>query len=282
MRFPAAVVLSCLLYLNSGLVFGQNKEIAGNWDSNWGPVTITQSPGDGSISGSWQQRAGLGTIKRGTFDPNTKQVKLFFYQPWNGENGSASLSMSEDGRTMTGTWQHGFGNGNWIMTRVSPEADNGNLIINGSFEDGPDPGSSATYAAGSTAIPGWTVTRGTIDYVGSIMPASDGKRSIDLDGTPGFGGISQTFPTTPGKEYIVRFDLAGNPAGPPATKTLKVEAAGQSEVFTHASTLEWSHETWRFTAREGTTRIEFYSLDTEGGYCGPLLDNVSVAVRELF
>jgi choice-of-anchor C domain-containing protein len=151
-----------------------------------------------------------------------------------------------------------------------------NLLLNGSFEEGPDPGSFRAYEAGSTAIRGWKVTRAMIDYVGSKFPASHGERSLDLDGTPGFGGIEQTFSTTPGQIYIVSFDLAGNPQGPPATKKLRVTAAGQAADFSHDASLNWSHETWKFKAAEQSTTIEFYSLDAEGGYCGPLLDSVSV------
>lgn len=62
-----------------------------------------------------------------------------------------------------------------------------NLIENGSFKLGPDVGSGfATYAKDSTAIPGWTVTMGTVDVIGSDWHDADGdSRSIDSDGTPG-------------------------------------------------------------------------------------------------
>jgi hypothetical protein len=41
-----------------------------------------------------------------------------------------------------------------------------NLIQNGSFETGTiDPGFFATLGVGSTAITGWTVSQGTIDYL---------------------------------------------------------------------------------------------------------------------
>jgi len=151
-----------------------------------------------------------------------------------------------------------------------------NLLVNGSFEAGPEPGAFITLATGATSIPGWTVTRATIDYIGSYFPSADGHRHIDLDGTPGSGGMQQTFPTVAGQRYRVTFDLAGNPEGPPTVKTMRVEAAGQSQVFSHDASLNWSHEAWEFTATGPTTTIEFYSLDPEGGYCGPLLDNVSV------
>src|SRR5437868_13034779 len=67
-----------------------------------------------------------------------------------------------------------------------------NLVVNGSFEEGPDVGAWLSLDVGSTVIKGWKVTRGQIDYTGTNWRAADGKRSIDLHGSPGFGGIEQT------------------------------------------------------------------------------------------
>jgi len=63
-----------------------------------------------------------------------------------------------------------------------------NLITNGSFEIGPDPDPYLPLDPGSTAITGWTVTRDQIDYVAYWVDA-DGERSLDLNGSPGVGGI---------------------------------------------------------------------------------------------
>jgi choice-of-anchor C domain-containing protein len=111
-----------------------------------------------------------------------------------------------------------------------------NLLVNGSFEVGPSP--VATFlnlTAGSTVVTGWTVTGLTVDYVGGFWVASDGTRSIDLDGSVGSpftnGGVAQTFATTPGTQYLVRFDLAGNPQNLPTIKPMRVSAAGQSQDF---------------------------------------------------
>src|SRR5205823_13165115 len=70
-----------------------------------------------------------------------------------------------------------------------------NLLVNGSFEEGPDPGENGFLSVDvdSKEIKGWVVTRGQIDYIGSYWQNADGKRSLDLHGSPGFGGIKQTF-----------------------------------------------------------------------------------------
>jgi choice-of-anchor C domain-containing protein len=159
----------------------------------------------------------------------------------------------------------------------------GNLLTNGSFEEGPDPGGHKTYQAGSTQLPGWTLSRNSVDVSGSWFLASHGSRCLDLDGDQP-GGIQQTVPTKVGQIYRIRFDLAGNPAYwevLPVIKKLRVKAAGQSADFTFDATgrsiraLGWVGKQWEFTADASHTTVEFLSLDKEGGV-GPLVDNISL------
>jgi len=171
---------------------------------------------------------------------------------------------------------------------------NANIISNGSFEQGPEPAPGAwiTLDPGSTDIVGWEVTGDGIDYKGTYWDASDGDKSLDLDDSTGFGGIKQTFLTTPGVEYIVTFYMAGNPYrgfDDPFIKHMRVSAAGDSADFSFDTTgksipsnMGWEERSWQFTADDTSTTIEFYTLDTfageYSGNCGPTLDNVSIAV----
>jgi hypothetical protein len=70
-----------------------------------------------------------------------------------------------------------------------------NLLSNGSFENGPALDAFRTVFAPSAEIDGWTVTRGSVDHISSYWTASDGARSLDLDGL-GPGTIGQTFVTS--------------------------------------------------------------------------------------
>jgi choice-of-anchor C domain-containing protein len=154
-----------------------------------------------------------------------------------------------------------------------------NLIQNGGFEVGPDPKAYLPLQPGSTAITGWTVVHGGIDYVGTDWVSAHGNRSLDLNGTPGVGGVSQIFNTTPGQKYHVTFDMAGHYSG--LLQTLKVSAAGKSEEFafqarTDPKNMGWERKTWDFTATAAQTTLEFDSLQTGYQYGGPALDNVSV------
>ena len=165
-----------------------------------------------------------------------------------------------------------------------------NLLTNPSFETGPNPGSFIDLPGGSTAITGWTVTLSHLDYIGSLWNASNGVRSLDLEGSVCTlftfncaGGISQSFATTPGQNYMVSFDLAGNPANIPVVKFIEVLAAGQSQTFSFDITgrnfvnMGLTTHTWNFAAVGSTTTLEFRTADgaNVSGW-GPALDNVSV------
>jgi uncharacterized protein (TIGR03437 family) len=66
------------------------------------------------------------------------------------------------------------------------------------------------------------------------------------------------------------------------TKRLRVLAAGQQAEFSFdvlgrtRVSMGWIPLTWSFTANSTTTTLQFQSLDTTGGYSGPMLDNVRV------
>ncbi|MBN8809172.1 MAG: choice-of-anchor C family protein [Sphingomonas sp.] len=155
-------------------------------------------------------------------------------------------------------------------------------FTNGSFESGISPGTFTTLNAGdSSSITGWTVTSGSIDYIGSYWQAGNGSRSLDMSGN-GPGSIAQTFDTVAGATYQVTFLLAGNTDGSPTTKTLNVwadggRAAGYSFDTTgkSASSMGWTQFTYNFMAIGASTTLTFSS--TTGTAYGAALDNVTVS-----
>jgi choice-of-anchor C domain-containing protein len=159
-----------------------------------------------------------------------------------------------------------------------------NLIKNGGFKLGPTVGSGfATYAKGSTAIPGWIVTMGTVDVLGSAWHDPDGDgRSIDLDGTRGPGAIAQAFATVPGVKYKVTFSLASNPQCGPLVKRLTVTVGSVTKRYTFSSAkastsaMSWIEPTFPFVATAKTSTLTFTSTDPAGSLCGPAIDSVSV------
>jgi|OpeIllAssembly_1097287.scaffolds.fasta_scaffold18585_3 choice-of-anchor C domain-containing protein len=147
----------------------------------------------------------------------------------------------------------------------APPALAGPIILNGSFELGPTSiGTNITLGLGygsSTAIPGWVVSAGNIELIGSLWQSSDGSRNIDLNGEMP-GAISQTFDTLAGGFYEVLFDLAGNPGGGPTIKTLRVSAAGGFTDYTFDvtgksfSNMGWTEQLFSFTAVGPKTTLE--------------------------
>lgn len=165
------------------------------------------------------------------------------------------------------------------------------LILNGSFEQGTNPGSFSTLNAGSTDIANWTVTQGSIDYIGSYWQASDGVRSLDMNGFFAQGGIQQTFNTVIGQAYKVAFDIAGNPDGAPEQKVLSAITGGTTQTFTFGplgtrANMGWEGRSFTFTADATQTILAFLGDPTvlpagspfAGNVTafGPALDNVSV------
>ncbi len=156
---------------------------------------------------------------------------------------------------------------------------------NGGFEIGTDPGVFSTLTAtNNTDITGWTVGSGEIDYIGSYWQASDGTRSLDLNGTVP-GSISQTLATTVGATYAVNFHLSGNPDIGPTAKVVRVSATGGTPAFadfTYDTAIKnntktdmmWESDTFTFVASTTSTTITFAS-QTDGA-AGPALDNVSI------
>ncbi|MEM9540272.1 MAG: choice-of-anchor C family protein [Cyanobacteria bacterium P01_E01_bin.42] len=163
-----------------------------------------------------------------------------------------------------------------------------NLIKNGGLESGVNPGLSfKRFRIGYAGIDNWTIIGGTVDYIGGTWQPSEGSHSLDLDGAEGSaGGIEQTFDTVPGQKYKVTFDLSGNYIKRPATKMMKISAAGKSAEFTFDGStnsrtdMGWQPQTWSFKATDSTTTLTFLSLNGSG--FGPALDNIVVtAVGEV-
>ncbi len=190
----------------------------------------------------------------------------------------------------TGSGQPGYtGGGQPGVTGSGAGSPSGrNLVVNGSFEQGPAVGSFRTLRAGATDLPGWTVTKGTIDVTGSVVRAYDGKRAVDLAGTPGAGGIRQVLHTVPGQTYRLSFDMSGNPGRlpqcPDRVKTLTVKIGSIVKTF-HFDTKNgtgddpgWVRRVITFRTDSVQTPLEFLDpRDPNGGQeCGPMVDNVVV------
>ena len=164
-----------------------------------------------------------------------------------------------------------------------------NLITNGSFEDAA-PGYTAptgtytTLASGSTAIDGWTVSTGSIDWIRTYWTAQDGLRSIDLSGNQQGLIVAQTVETVQNGWYQLSFWMAGNPDNGPTPKTMDVLSNGAYlddfafDTTGHSrSAMGWTQHVISFQAASNLTTVGFASTTGLGtNPYGPALDNVSL------
>jgi choice-of-anchor C domain-containing protein len=164
-----------------------------------------------------------------------------------------------------------------------------NLLVNGSFEDGPENEGWTAVKPGATQMPGWKLVGAEVGFASSLWLAADGRRSLFFPSVPDKGRLQQTFKTKKGQRYRVTFSLSGNPNGgwwsnaEFARTRLAVSAAGQSQEFAFDSAgkspsdMGWVTKTWEFDATSDRTTLEFSTLDTNRGYwVAPALDNVRV------
>jgi choice-of-anchor C domain-containing protein len=169
---------------------------------------------------------------------------------------------------------------------VASPAMAGPTILNGSFEINassiPAGGFTTVFAGDSTTIADWSVTQGSVDWVGTYWQAAQGIASIDLSGD-GPGKITQTITgLTKGDEYQISFWLAGNPDGAPSDKTGTIAVSANGTAFNFAfpvtdethSNMDWVPETLDFTATGTTTLLQFVS--TTNSPFGPAIDNVGI------
>ena len=147
----------------------------------------------------------------------------------------------------------------------------------------------------TTAIPGWTVTSGSVDWIQSYWEAPPGGgNSIDMNGTAGpnqqnptaLGVLTQTFATDVHAAYVVGFELAGNPTQNcgPVIKTLWVSAADTPTQPYSADTwgysnsdMGWTPQTYSFVATSDSTTLTFAAATSNKSDCGAALGDVSVA-----
>jgi choice-of-anchor C domain-containing protein len=172
--------------------------------------------------------------------------------------------------------------------RKNPSA---NLVINGSFEEGPEFEVYKPLDKDSTELKGWVVTRGQIDVCqekDGNWKAADGKRSLDLHGSPGFGGVKQTLATLAGTKYRVTFQMTGNPQANLTEASLTVRAAGADKEFkvdmtgvTHEEP-KWTKMSWEFTATDKATVLEIHTAmpASSNPFGGPMVDDVKVVAAD--
>jgi hypothetical protein len=175
-----------------------------------------------------------------------------------------------------------------------------NLVTNGSFETpigdnrwGRNP---ATWFAGQT-FGGWTVTQGSVDIKRfgvpplGAGPSYDGVQHVDLNGSPGVGGIRQDITIADPGIYRLHFALSANTVqDPDSPRIVRVRLSlGATDAFN--STFTWNlsdhpnHDpdnlpSWDvyqvdfLVPTAGIYTLSFTSLTVTNTSYGPMIDDV--------
>jgi hypothetical protein len=175
-----------------------------------------------------------------------------------------------------------------------------NLVTNGSFEipigDNRWGFNPATWFAGQT-FGGWTVTQASVDIKRfgvrplGAGPSYDGVQLVDLNGSPGVGGIRQDITIANQGIYRLHFALSGNTAADPnSPRIVRVQLSlGATDVFN--STFTWNlsdhpnHDAINLPSWDvyqvdilvptaGIYTLSFTSLTFTNTANGPMIDDV--------
>jgi MYXO-CTERM domain-containing protein len=160
------------------------------------------------------------------------------------------------------------------LTLLAGTAQATNLLQNGSFDDQVVTGPYAHKANGT--LTGWNSTNsggGAVLFNVGYKPVSDGINAVQLEWPN--DTLFQSFSTTAGQTYVVKFDLSAYDG---TAAPLKVEAGSTSQNFT-GSNAGYSTYTFQFVAGAGATSTltftnTFVVPPAYGGY--PHIDKVSV------
>jgi choice-of-anchor C domain-containing protein len=179
-----------------------------------------------------------------------------------------------------------------LAVAMVPSIARSNLIQNGNFASGPsssDPNcnvGNCTEYPGSTAIPGWQVLFGNINYnLSEIQAPPQGGKIIDIDGQNS-GGIGQSFKTVAGHFYQVNFYFTGNPClivADDPVKIMEVTAGDFDSTFSYDISvhknsffnLQFVDESFEFKATSNSTLLSFLSKDPTSSWCGPMIADVA-------
>ncbi len=162
------------------------------------------------------------------------------------------------------------------------------ILPDGDFSQAIDPEQKGpTYKKGYVFAPDWEVSKGNIDFNGSLGwggAGLDNLCSVDLDGYYKVGGIkTSAFQTDQGASYTLSFVFSGNGGGPPTVNTMKVAIDHQFTTFTwnisggkDVQNNDYATETWKFTGGKEPAILTLISEDPKKSTYGPVVAGMAI------
>jgi hypothetical protein len=167
-----------------------------------------------------------------------------------------------------------------LLAGVHPAAAQGNMIINGGFEN---PVIAANTYAKLLTIPGWTTTNTFGEFeiwsgTFGAIPASEGVQSLEINASIADETVFQTISVTPGILTTLSFDYTGRE--PDNTFTISLSggwtAANTLNPASYYSTPAWITFTESFIPTTSTLTIAFRGQPIPALDAGAHIDNVSL------
>lgn len=166
----------------------------------------------------------------------------------------------------------------WALGAAAEEVDQGELIVNGSFEQ-PQlaPNTWHTFLS----IPGWRLQYGgSIEIQNRVAgDPADGNQLVELDSYES-SGIFQDILTVPGATYHLSLSFSPRPGRSASDNALEIywddqfldshSRPGEGLANTH-----WTRLSYRVTATSTVTRLVLADVGISNGY-GPYVDAVSL------
>lgn len=162
-----------------------------------------------------------------------------------------------------------------VMLTASPAL--AAAFSDGSFET-PDIATNFQVFTTGQMIGPWQVTGTSVDLVDGVLngtPGSDGVQWIDLAGSPGPGGLQQSFDTVNGQQYTVSYDVGNRCAVSTDARAFVNGVLVDSVTF--ATNSPFVTRTFVFAATGPSTSLAFDTTSTTN--CGTSLDNVRFVPR---
>jgi lysophospholipase L1-like esterase len=131
---------------------------------------------------------------------------------------------------------------------------------------------------------GWTRS-GNLEIRSTLYTPSDGSKLVAFNTgqTPPNAVLSQTFPTTVGQAYVLRFDLGA--LGAASVQTMRIRINGATELVNQTAAVtgpgsgtvtRWLPQTINFVANSTTTTVTFTDQSATSSNVDMTLDNVRV------
>ncbi|HKA19487.1 MAG TPA: FG-GAP-like repeat-containing protein [Blastocatellia bacterium] len=179
------------------------------------------------------------------------------------------------------------GDGAGLINALTTLGATGNIVVNGSFENGNFQNTLFNYdqlPVNSTDLTGWTVVQNAVAW--GINPtdgftASDGAAFVDLTGlgteSP-YGGVRQTLNTMAGQQYLFSLDVSNSGAAETVTVNGSPIQLSAGPSFLRGSTT-WTTQTGSFVADGPQTVLDIVGTGGLGSFI-IFVDNVSVTATQ--